>query len=136
MKWFALLGLLLFLGLSISPLVNALSEEDFEYYITAGVLRKRWGNVGLGYNVVVVNFGESIISGVCYINQTTLTGESITGFPKVYFFNIGHLVEWGANGFTILDYHPINKIEITLKVEDIMLTKSGYEIGPIVVLLD
>lgn len=120
--------------LFLIPTYSALYTDDIEYYISAGIARQRWGKIGLGYIVLVRNNGEDNIEGVCYVNQTTLSGEKILNSRTN--FMIGPSCEFGKTGFTIINPSIINKIDITLKVENISLSKSGYEIGPIVVLMD
>ena len=116
------------------PTYSALHTDDIEYYISAGIARQRWGKIGWGYIVLVRNNGGDTIKGVCYVNRTTLSGEKILNTRGN--FTIGPSCEFGEKGFTIIGSPIINKIDITLKVENISLSKSGYEICPIVVLMD
>ena len=120
--------------LVLIPTSSALYTDDIEYYISAGIVRQRWGKIGWGYIVIVRNNGEDNIKGVCYVNRTTLSGEKILNSRGN--FTIGPNCEYGEQGFTIIGTPIINKIDITLKVENISLSKSGYEICPIVVLMD
>jgi hypothetical protein len=125
------IGGIIFLLLSVSiPVTSASSNEDIKVYISAGVLREKWGRVGLGYSITVENKGDDNITGICYVNSTTISGNIIACF--VTGFKIGHLMSFGTSGVTILDFHPINLIYFTVIVEDIVVEKSGFEIGPFV----
>ncbi|MFH1101972.1 MAG: hypothetical protein V1726_08075 [Methanobacteriota archaeon] len=123
--------ILLFLGISI-PSISASSNEDITIYISAGIFRERYGTFGLGYVVRVYNNGDDNITGVCYVNRTTRFGEIIR--CEAISFMISNLISFGTVGVTIFDGHPINLISLTVKVEDRIVTKSGYEIGPFVLI--
>lgn len=127
--------ILLFVGTCIVPSISAsvLSNEDFDIYISAGVVRTRWGRFGLGYSIVIFNKGDVNIEGIFSVNHTTLSGEKLL-YSSTH-FTIGPRVEIGEKSFTLIDFHPINCIFFTVIVEDVVVTKSGYEIGPFVFLL-
>lgn len=133
MKWFALLGLLLFLGVAVAPTISAFSNNDYECFITAGIFRERWGRIGFGYSVLVINKGQNTIYGTCFINHTTLSGGKL--FFSKGNFTIFSGCDFGVNGFNIYRILNINRIEITLKIEDIIVSKSGYELGPLCILM-
>jgi hypothetical protein len=98
------------------------------------MLRTKWGRFGLGYSIVVINKGDENIEGVLYVNSTTLTGEKI--LCSGGHFIIGPLFETGLQGIDLIDSHPFNLIFFTVVLEDVVVvTQSGYEIGPFVFLL-
>jgi hypothetical protein len=131
-KWLTVGIIFLLLGMSI-PVISASPNEDIKIYISAGVLREKWGRFGLGYCIRVDNKGDQNITGICYVNCTTLSGKIIDCF--VAGFNIGHLMGFATKGITIIDCHPLNLIYFTVIVEDLVVTKSGFEIGPFVVIV-
>ena len=123
--------ILLFLGISI-PSISASSNEDITIYISAGIFRERCGTFGLGYVVRVYNNGDDNITGIFYVNRTTRFGEIIR--CEAVSFMISHIISFRTVDVNIFDGHPINLISLTVKVRDRIVTKSGYEIGPFVLI--
>ncbi len=123
--------ILLLLGISI-PTLSATSNEDVTISISAGILRKRPGTFGLGFIIRVENNGNDTLTGMCYINRTTRSGDMIRSVE--FSFRIDPLIDFGTGGVGIFDGHPINLISFTVRIEDTIVTKSGYEIGPFVLI--
>jgi hypothetical protein len=128
--------ILLFVGTITIPSISASSSSnvDFDIYISAGYCREKWGKFGLGWRVVIVNNGDEIIEGVIYVNSTTLSGADILS-DCAPFVIAPPVVSIGMGGITLIDCHPVNRILFTVIVEDVVVTKSGYEIGPFVFLI-
>ena len=147
MKKIIVVGIiLLFLGSSVPALAKthsslpktiissiSTSSEDYEVYIGAGIIGM-YGErkFGLGYHMSVQNTGDTNITGAFYENFTTLSGEVIGNGYTTFFIPPG--VGEGPGSVTLLDFHPITLINLTVVVENMTYSKSGYEIGPFVLL--
>ena len=121
----------------IIPSISALSSEDYQVYIGAGTNRM-YGErkFGLGWHMTVQNTGDTNITGAWYENSTTLSGEVIYPFGNIYStFSIPAGVGEGTACAFLLDFHPITRITLTVVVENMTYSKSGYEIGPFVLLV-
>ena len=121
------------LSKTISP-ISTSSGEDYNVYIGAGLFRLRDGKFGLGWHVTVENIGDTYITGIFYYNETTLSG-------KVVDFGTGHFslpsgTSISSLSVNLLDFHPITLINITVLIENMTYSKSGYGIGPFVLLVD
>jgi hypothetical protein len=92
------------------------------------------GKVWSCWSVIIVNNGDEIIEADIYINFTTLSGEEIY-CDGGHFIIAPPVISTRIKGIDIVDCHPINRILFTVIVEDVVVTKSGYEIGPFVFLL-
>jgi hypothetical protein len=148
MKKIIVVGIiLLFLGSSVPALAKthsslpkttissiSTSSEDYEVYIGAGINRMYGeGKFGWGWHMFVENTGDTNITGAWYENTTTLSGEVIgNGYTP---FSIPPGVGEGPGSVTLLDFHPITLINLTVVVENMTYSKSGYEIGPFVILI-
>ena len=115
------------------PSISALSSENYQMYIGAGFFRKYEGKFGLGWHMIVKNTGDTTITGAMYDKTTTLFGEVICyGYGP---FSIPPGFEIGSAGCILYDFHPINRIDLTVVVENMSYSRSGYEIGPFVLLI-
>jgi hypothetical protein len=139
--------ILLFLGSSVPALAKthsslpktiissiSTSSEDYQVYIGAGINRMYGeGKFGWGWHMTVQNTGDTNITGAWYENITTLSGEVIgNGYST---FSIQPGVGEGIGSVTLLDFHPITLINLTVVVENMTYSKTGYEIGPFVLLI-
>ena len=116
------------------PSISALSSENYQTYIGAGIIRKYEGKFGLGWHMIVINTGDTTITGAMYVKTTTLSGEVICyGYYDPSSIPPGFEVRTG--GVMLLDFHPINRIDLTVVVENMTYSRSGYEIGPFVLLV-
>jgi hypothetical protein len=121
--------------------ISVSSGEEYKVWIRAGMFRYDsyvlgWfheGKFGLGWDMMVYNTGDTIISGVLSCKTTKLNGEPI--FDKILPFSVEPDFGKGLGGIT-LELCPINFINLTVQVGDMTYSKSGYEIGPFVVLVD
>ncbi len=148
MKKIIVVGIiLLFLGSSVPALAKthsslpktiissiSTSSEDYEVYIGAGIIgfygeRK----FGLGYHMSVQNTGDTNITGAFYENFTTLSGEVIGNSNNTFFIEPGIGEGLGAAG--LLFFPPIKRITLTVVVENMTYSKTGYGIGPFVLLV-
>ena len=147
MKKILVVGIiLLFLSLSIPafakpqylvskalPSISTSSSEDYKVYIGAGFYRVHEGKFGWGWHMTVEDTGDTNITGFMYDNETTLSGKIISNGGGPFFIMPGGSV--GTASVTLLDFHPITRIYLAVVVEDMTYSKSGYEIGPLVLLV-
>jgi hypothetical protein len=137
--------ILLFLGSSIpvfaephssfpttQPLMSASSAESYKVYLGAGFFRMYWGKFGLGWHMTVVNTGDTNISGVMNCKETTLSGKYVTGGSGSFSLMPGEIEGLSACGFFI--FPPIKLINLTVMVQNLTYSKTGYEIGPFVLI--
>ena len=83
--------------------------------------------------MIVKNTGDTTITGAMYDKTTTLFGEVISNGYGPFSIPLGF--EIGTGGLMLLDFHPINHIDLTVEVGNMTYSKSGYEIGPFVLLV-
>jgi len=113
--------------------ISVSSGEDYEVYIGAGMYREEGdGTFGLGWVMTVNNIGDTNISGVFYMKTMTLSGEVIC--DEIYPFSLDPLIGVGVGGWTI-ELIPINFINLSVEIGNKTYSKSGYEIGPFVLLV-
>ena len=124
--------ILLFLSVSVIPSTPALLDDDVKITISAGVLRKSWGNIGIGLVITVENNCNHNITIFCIVEYYTLSGDFL--WNDIANFNLGPSLVWGYEIFTIIDFHPINRLTITVEADNKTASRSGIEIGPFVFL--
>ena len=141
------LVVLLILGSSVSALtqthftlsktessISVSSGEDYEVFIGAGWRREEGnGTFGIGWHATVNNIGDTNISGVFYCKTTKLNGEPLSIGMDSFSLYPGWGVGWG--GWTI-ELVPINFINLSVEIGNKTYSRSGYEIGPFVILVD
>ncbi len=115
--------------------ISVSSGEDYEVYIGAGWLRDVGnGTFGLGWHMTVNNIGDTNISGFMYCKTTKLNGKLIG--DEIYPFFLAYSNESITVGGWIIDFIPINFIELSVKIGDKTYSRSGYEIGSFVLMVD
>jgi hypothetical protein len=122
--------------------ISVSSGEDYKVWIRAGMFRYDsyvlgWfheGKFGLGWDMMVYNTGDTNISGFFQVKITKLNGEPIGNNTRP--FSIEPDGGSGIGGATIFDLHPIICINLTVEIGNTTYSKSGYEIGPFVLLVD
>jgi hypothetical protein len=122
-------------GATTQPVVSnpAASAQAYIVYIGAGFFRINGeGNFGMGWHTTVENTGDTNITGFMYNEETTLSG-------KIVDYGNGSFSLWpgmsvGTSSAILLDFHPITRITLTVIVENTTYSKSGYSIGPFVLL--
>jgi len=148
MKKIIVVGImLLFLGSSVPALAKthahlpktriatiSTSSENYEGYSGAGIIgmyseRK----FGFGWHMSVENTGDTNITGAWIENFTTLSGEVIGNSNNTFFIEPGIGEGLGAAG--LLFFPPIKRITLTVVVENMTYSKTGYGIGPFVLLV-
>jgi len=110
------------------------SSEEYKVYIGAGTHRMYGeGKFGWGWHMTVMNTGDTNVTGYMYSEETTLSGELISYGTG----NFSLLPGFGSSigSVTLVDLHPINLIVLTVVVENMTYSKSGYGIGPFVLLV-
>ena len=147
MKKIIVVGIiLLFLGSSVPALAKthsslpetiissiSTSSEDYQVYSGAGIIgfySER--NFGLGWHMSVENTGDTNITGAFIENFTTLSGKVIGNSYNT--FSLGPGIGTGVGAANLLDFHPITRITLTVVVENMTYSKTGYMIGPFVLL--
>jgi len=115
------------------PSISVSSAESYKVYIGAGIFRMYWGKFGLGWHMTVVNTGDTNITGVMNCTETTLSGKYITGGGGPFSLMPVQIDGLSVCGFFVLP--PIKLINLTIVVENMTYSKTGYEIGPFVLLM-
>ncbi len=148
MKKILVIGMiLLFLGSSVPALANtpsslsktipsisASSAEDYTVYIGAGINRMYGdGKFGFGWHMTVQNTGDTTITGTWLDKTTTLSGK-VLGIGNVT-FSIEPGIGEGSGCANIVDFHPLTLLTLTVVIGNMTYSKSGYEIGPFVLLV-
>jgi len=139
--------IMLFLGSSVPALATtqpsvskttpsspASSAEDYKVYIGTGINRDYGeGKFGWGWHMYVENTGDTNITGAMYDIETTLFGEVVDNGSGTFSLRPG--CGSGCGTVILLDFHPITLITLTVVVGNMTYSKSGYSIGPFVLLL-
>jgi len=134
--------ILLFLLSSLIPVVssNKLNsnrvvhvDDDIEIKIYAGVNGKTKDRMGLGWVISICNNLNETINGTIEISSDNIRGQNVrlelwlfnlsVYHPPVIFYDI----DWIHFPF------PINTLTITVETVDIIVSRSGIEIGPFVI---
>jgi hypothetical protein len=147
MKKIIVVGIiLLFLGSSVPAVAKthsslpetiissiSTSSEDYQVYIGAGMF-SIYGErkFGFGWHTGVLNTGDTNITGAFIENYTTLSGKVIGNSYNT--FSLGPGIGTGEGAANLLDFPPITRITLTVVVENMTYTKTGFEIGPFVLL--
>jgi hypothetical protein len=132
MKKIIVVGIiLLFLGSSVPALAKTQSSEHYKVYIGAGVYHEHEGKIGYGWHMTVENDGDTTITVVRSYNETTLSGKVLfnSSFPPI------SLPPGGWTGCGGADFYPIARIYLTVVVGNMTYSKTGYMIGPFVLLV-
>jgi len=147
MKKIIVVGIiLLFLGSSVPAMAKthsslpktilssiSTSSEEYQVYIGAGIISMySESKFGFGWHMYVENTGDTNITGAWIENYTTLFGKVIGNSYNVFFIEPG-IGEGGGSAF-LLPFHPIIRIALTVVVENVTYSKTGYMIGPFVLL--
>jgi hypothetical protein len=114
------------------PSISASLSEDYQVYIGAGINREHEGKFGLGWHITVENTGDTNITGAMYNKETTLFGKVVDNGSGPFSLIPGMGISVGSWS---LDFHPITLINLTVVVENMTHSKSGYGIGPFVLLV-
>ncbi|MBE3122904.1 MAG: hypothetical protein IMZ53_00240 [Thermoplasmata archaeon] len=108
------------------------SSEDYKVYIGAGINREYGeGKFGLGWHMTVENTGDTNINGFTYDKETTLLGKLVDNGSGPFSLLPGTGFSVGS---WLLDFHPISFINLTVVVGNMTYSKSGYGIGPFVLM--
>jgi hypothetical protein len=143
-KLLVVVVILLFLGSSIPalaktqpftseiiPSIDISSTEDYKVCIGAGFFHSE-GKFGLGYNMSVKNICDQNLSGIFRIKTTTFYNVKIREIERSFSVQPGYIR--GLHGFLILNYPWIHLVYLTVQIENTTYSKSGYTIGPLVLL--
>jgi len=110
--------------------------DDIEIEIYAGVYDKTNGNIGLGWIVSIVNNLNESIDGYINASWNELTGKTIR-FDNSTFYLSAHHPKIDYQYIDFLHFpHLIVYITATVQTNNLTYTKSGIEIGPIVLFYD
>jgi hypothetical protein len=111
---------------------SALVAEEYQVHIGAGIIRQYEGRFGLGWHMTVMNTGDTNITGTTYSKEITLFGNVVDNWNSPFSLQPGIGFSVGS---AVLDFHPITRINLTVVVENMTYSKSGYGIGPFVLLV-
>jgi hypothetical protein len=116
---------------TMSP-ISLSSAEDYEVYIGAGINNEYEQKFGLGWHMTVKNTGDTNITGSTSSKEITLFGKVVDNWSQPFSLkpDLGFSI-----GGAVLDFHPITLVTLTVVVENISYSKSGYGIGPFVLLV-
>jgi len=147
MKKIIVIGvILLFLGSSVPALAktqsslsdtipsnSASSDENCTVYIGAGFFRQYddW-KFGLGWHMTVIDTGDMNVTGFFYDNETTLFGKVLLGNTGPFSLAPGETVVASSSFFHL---HQLVFVHLTVKIGNMTYSKSGYGIGPFVLLV-
>lgn len=108
------------------------SSEEYEVYIGAGIIWQYEQRFGLGWHITVMNNGDTNISGATSSKEMTLFGNIVDNWSEPFSLrpDVGFSI-----GSAVIDFHPLTFITLTVVVENITYSKSGYGIGPFVFLV-
>jgi hypothetical protein len=115
------------------PPLSTPADENYSVYIGAGVYREHGEIFGFGWVIRIDNTGDTNITGFLYVNETTVFGKAISYFGGPFSLLPG--TNTSVGGCSFFDFHPINLIYLTVMVGNMTYVKSGYEIGPFVLLI-
>jgi hypothetical protein len=115
------------------PPISPSSAENYEVYIGAGIIREYEQKFGLGWHMTVMNTGDTNITGSTSSKEITLFGKVVDNWSQPFSLRPGIGFSIGS---AVLDFHPITLITLTVVVENTTYSKSGYGIGPFVILVD
>ena len=132
---------LLFIGIVYTPSITAdnpisvktIHVDDIDVKIYAGVNGRTQGRMGLGFAISICNNLNETINGTIEISSDNIRGQNVrlelwlfnlsVYHPPVIFYDI----DWIHFPF------PINTLTITVETVDIIVSRSGIEIGPFVI---
>ena len=112
--------------------ISSSQAENYTVYIGAGVNREHGEKFGLGWHMAVENTGDVNISGFEYNKEITLFGKVVDNGSGHFFLTPG---SGSKSASWSIDFHPITFIYLSVVIENITYSKSGYGIGPFVFLV-
>jgi len=116
----------------VMPSNSTLLDEDYQVYIGAGIIREYEGKFGFGWHMTVMNIGDTNITGSMNSKEITLFGKVVDNWSGPFSLEPDSGTSVGS---AVLDFHPITRINLTIVVENMTYSKSGYGIGPFVLLV-
>jgi len=132
MKKLMVVGIIILLvGMSV-PSTAATLNDDVKITISAGFLRQKWGKVGIGLCIEVINKIYNNLSGICIIEYYKISGEFIRKLEVK--FELSSNTVFGYSYFNLFDSAKINRLAIKVSVDNTTAIRSGIEIGPFVIL--
>lgn len=147
MKKILVVGIiLLFLGSSLPALAKtqvsssntiiskiSTSPEDYNVFIGAGMYHKYGTRMfGVGWHMTVENIGDTNITGFMYVRTSKLSGDTY-GYGGGPFHLLPGEDDWF--GLWYFNIHLVSHINLTVIVENTTYSRTGYEIGPFVLLV-
>jgi hypothetical protein len=110
------------------------STEDYQVYIGAGFIRdKGEGKFGVGWHMTIINTGDTNITGFFYGNETNLFGKFLPGSNAGPFsIEPGVMIVAGSSFYYL---HLLVFVHLTVQIGNMTYSKSGYGIGPFVLLV-
>ena len=82
--------------------------------------------------MTIINTGDTNVTGFFYGNETTLFGEVLPGNTGPFSLAPGDMIVAGSSFYYL---HMLVFVHLTVKIGNMTYSKSGYEIGPFVLLV-
>ncbi len=131
-KGITLAVIVLFIGMSVVPTTPASFDDDVEIKIYAGVYGKTEGRIGLGFVISMCNNLNETINGTIEISSDNLRGQNVR--LELWVFTLGHHPPIKFKGIDWIHFpYPIVTLTITVETVGLIVSRSGMEIGPIVI---
>ena len=108
-------------------------DDDIEIKIYAGVYSEIEARIGLGWVISICNNLNETINGTIEISSDNLRGQNVRFELWPFNFSAYHpeVILYGIDWIHFP--YPIISLTITVKAVDIIVSRSGIEIGPFVI---
>ena len=124
--------ILLFIGMSVVPATATPLDDDVEIEIYAGVYEKTEGRIGLGFVISMCNNLNETINGTIEISSNNLHDQNVR--LQQWSFTLGHHPPIKFMGIDWIHFpYPIITLTITVETVGLIVSRSGMEIGPMVI---
>ena len=107
-------------------------DDDIEIKIYAGVYGRTQGRIGLGWVISISHNLSGNIHFIINLSWYNLRGQNVRF--EMYHFNLSPHPPILFKGVEWIHFpYPIMSLTITVKAVDIIVSRSGIEIGPFVI---
>jgi len=132
-KCSAVAVILLFIGVCVVPATATPLDDDVEIEIYAGVYEKTEGRIGLGFVISMCNNLNETINGTIEISSNNLRDQNVRLQQWSFTLSSHHpLIKF--NGIDWIHFpYPIITLTITVETVGLIVSRSGMEIGPMVI---
>ncbi|GAF86646.1 unnamed protein product [marine sediment metagenome] len=120
------------LSLLASETHSVSQNNDVEIKIYAGVYEKTEGRIGLGFVISMCNNLNETINGTIEISSNNLRGQNVR--LHRWSFTLGHHPPIKFKQIDWIHFpYPVVTLTITVETVGLIFSRSGMEIGPIVI---